>query len=167
MGVVIVEWEGIILGVNVGHPIVNNGILCMRGGDMALSMIGLMSGDIAESFVSQMDKASIALKSLQTKAKVNLLTYVLNYLNKPLSLDSLFNVHGSFLCAVRILTAFSALILLVGQQEEHLAYKNECWGVGVVICLGRDADLHISQLTPMPLTVSCCRKSRLVLVLSF
>ena len=29
------------------------------------------------------------------------------------------------------------------------------WGAGVVICLERDADLHMAQLMPLPLTVSC------------
>jgi len=33
MGVVIVEGEGAVLGVNVGHPILTNGILCVRSGD--------------------------------------------------------------------------------------------------------------------------------------
>jgi len=28
----------------------------------------------------------------------------------------------------------------------------------VVICLGRDADLHTAQLVPLPLTVSCFSK---------
>jgi len=37
----------------------------------------------------------------------------------------------------------------------------------MVICLGRGADLHMSQLMPLPLTISCSRKSRLVLVLPF
>jgi len=32
--------------------------------------------------------------------------------------------------------------------------KNEWWGVGVVICLERGADLHMFQLMPLPLTVS-------------
>jgi len=32
-----------------------------------------------------------------------------------------------------------------------------------VICLGRGADLHMAQLTPLPLTISCSSKSRLVL----
>jgi len=31
------------------------------------------------------------------------------------------------------------------------------------ICLGRDADVHMAQLMPLPLTVSCSSKSRLVL----
>ena len=57
------------------------------------------------------------------------------------------------------LSAFSALTLLVGRQEGHPACK-KTWVVsaGVVICLERDADLHIAQLMPLPLTVSCSSK---------
>jgi len=52
--------------------------------------------------------------------------------------------------------AFSALTLLVGRQEGHLACKNtEWWGAGMVICLERGANLHMAQLMPLPLTVSC------------
>ena len=55
--------------------------------------------------------------------------------------------------------AFSALTLLVGRQEGHPACKKaEWWGVGVVICLERCADLHMAQLMPLPLTVSCSSK---------
>ena len=51
--------------------------------------------------------------------------------------------------------AFSALTLLVGRQEGHPACKKtERWGASMVICLVRDADLHISQMMPLPLTVS-------------
>jgi len=54
---------------------------------------------------------------------------------------------------------FSALTLLVGQQEGHPACKKtQWWGAGVVICLQRDADLHTAQLMPLPLTVSCSSK---------
>jgi len=61
--------------------------------------------------------------------------------------------------------AFSALTLLVGQQERHLACeKAEWWDAGVVICLGQDADLHIAHLMPLPLTISCSPESRLVLL---
>jgi len=56
------------------------------------------------------------------------------------------------------------LTLLVGQQEGHPACKKtEQSGAGVVICLERDADLHMAQLMPLPLTISCSVKSRLVL----
>jgi len=55
--------------------------------------------------------------------------------------------------------AFSALTLLVGLQEGHPAYKKtDRWGAGVVICLERGADLHMAQLMPLPLTVSCFSK---------
>ena len=53
---------------------------------------------------------------------------------------------------------FSALTLLIGQQEGHPACKNEWWGAGVVICLEWGADLHMAQLTPAPLTVFCISK---------
>jgi len=54
--------------------------------------------------------------------------------------------------------AFSFLTLLVGRQEGHPALKTEWWGAGVVICLERDADLHMAQLMPLPLVVSCFSK---------
>jgi len=48
------------------------------------------------------------------------------------------------------------LTLLVGRQEGHQACKKpEWWGAGVVVCLERGADLHMAQLMPLPLTVSC------------
>ena len=55
--------------------------------------------------------------------------------------------------------AFSALTLLVGRQEGHPACKKtEWWGAGMVICLEWGADLHMAQLMPLPLTVSCSSK---------
>jgi len=56
--------------------------------------------------------------------------------------------------------AFSALMLLVGRLEGHPACKKhpEWWGAGVVVCLERGADLHMAQLMPLPLTVSCFSK---------
>ena len=36
--------------------------------------------------------------------------------------------------------------------------KTEWWGAGVVICLERGADLHMAQMMPPPLTVSCFSK---------
>jgi len=57
------------------------------------------------------------------------------------------------------LFAFSALTVLVGRQEGHPACKKlELWGTGMVICLERGADLHMAQLMPLPLTVSCVSK---------
>jgi len=58
--------------------------------------------------------------------------------------------------------AFSALTLLVGQQEGHPACKKtEWWGAGLVIYLERGADLHMVQLMPLPLTVSCFSNVRI------
>ena len=54
---------------------------------------------------------------------------------------------------------FSALTLLVGRQEGHpVCKKTEQWGAGMVICLERDPDLHMAQLMPLLLTVSCFSK---------
>jgi len=36
--------------------------------------------------------------------------------------------------------------------------KTELWGAGMVMCLERGADLHMAQLMPLPLTVSCFSK---------
>jgi len=53
---------------------------------------------------------------------------------------------------------FSALTLLVGRHEGHPCVKTEWWGAGTVICLELGADLHMAQLMPTPLTVSCFSK---------
>jgi len=58
-----------------------------------------------------------------------------------------------------IFCAFSSLMLFVGRHEGHPACKKtERWGAGVVICLELGADLHMSQLMPLSLTVSCFGK---------
>jgi len=50
-------------------------------------------------------------------------------------------------------------MLLVGWQEGHPACKKlERCCAGVVICLERGAELHMAQLMPLPLTVSCFSK---------
>jgi len=65
-------------------------------------------------------------------------------------------------CDIQAVGAFSALTLLVGQQEGHPACKKtEWWGAGVVICLERVADLHMAQLMPLPLSLASVN-SRLV-----
>ena len=54
----------------------------------------------------------------------------------------------------------TALSLLFGWQEGHPACKKlDWWGTGMVICLERDADLLMSQLMPLSLTVSCFSKN--------
>jgi len=60
-------------------------------------------------------------------------------------------------CARQV--AFGALTLLVGRQEGHpRPVKTEWWCAGVVVCLEQGADLHMAQLMPLPLTVSCFSK---------
>jgi len=57
--------------------------------------------------------------------------------------------------------AVSALTLVVGQQEGHPALKKLSGGVLAwlsVWTLERGADLHMAQLMPLPLTVSCFSK---------
>ena len=46
----------------------------------------------------------------------------------------------------------------LGDRKGIRSVKTERWGAGVVICLDRDADLHMAQLMPQPLTVSCVSK---------
>ena len=53
-------------------------------------------------------------------------------------------------------------MLSVGWQEGYSACKKiEWWGAGMVICLQRVADLHMTQLMPLPLTVTCFSKIQL------
>jgi len=59
------------------------------------------------------------------------------------------NSYSGILLTVVMFFAFSALTLLVGRQEGHPACKRtEWWGAGVIICLERGADLHMTQLMP-------------------
>ena len=46
----------------------------------------------------------------------------------------------------------------LGDRNGIQTVKTEWWGAGVVICLERGADLHMAQLMPLPLTVSCFSK---------
>jgi len=77
--------------------------------------------------------------------------YSLRYLYS-FSISILFRIH----CAFSALNTFSASTLLVGRQEGRPACKKtEWWGAG---SLDRGADLHIAQVMPLPLTVSCFSK---------
>jgi len=50
-------------------------------------------------------------------------------------------------------------MLLVWRQEGHPACKKtQWWGAGMGVCLKQGADLHMAQLMPLPLTVSCFSK---------
>jgi len=64
-----------------------------------------------------------------------------------------------FLVSHWLNSAFSALTMLVGQQEGHPACKKLSGGVLEWLSVwGEVADLHMAQLMPLPLTVSCFSK---------
>ena len=79
---------------------------------------------------------------------------------------------GEEICArlrnqsVNCLFGFIVLVILpsvlwhcwLGGRKGIRPVKNERWGAGVVVCLERGADLHMVQLMPLPLTVSCFSK---------
>jgi len=46
----------------------------------------------------------------------------------------------------------------LGSRKGIRPVKKQWWGAGVVISLERGADLHMAQLMPQPLTVSCFSK---------
>jgi len=46
----------------------------------------------------------------------------------------------------------------LGGRKSIWPLKTQWWGAGAVICLERDADLHMAQLMPLPLTISCFSK---------
>ena len=46
----------------------------------------------------------------------------------------------------------------LGGRKGIRPVKTEWWHAGVVVCLERGADLHVAQLMPLPLTVSCFSK---------
>ena len=58
---------------------------------------------------------------------------------------------------VHYLCAFSALTLLVGRQEEHPARKKLSDGEPACLKCGAN-DLHMVQLMPLPLIISCFGK---------
>ena len=58
---------------------------------------------------------------------------------------------------------FDAVGWVAGRASAIRPVKTEWWGAGMVICLGRCADLHMAELMPLKLTVSCSSKFRLVL----
>jgi len=55
-----------------------------------------------------------------------------------------------------LIVAFSALALLVGRQEGHPACKK--LNGGVLAWLSVWSKVHMAQLMPLPLTVSCFSK---------
>ena len=80
------------------------------------------------------------------------------------NMDETFYVEGSFgwiyIFSI-LLTAQVPSVLWccwLGGRKGIRPVKKQWWGAGMVICLERGADLHIAQLMPLPLTVSCFNK---------
>ena len=46
----------------------------------------------------------------------------------------------------------------LGGRKGIWPVKTKWWGAGVVVCLEQGADMHMTQLMPLPLTVSCFSK---------
>jgi len=59
------------------------------------------------------------------------------------------------------------MLLVGGRKGIRPVKKLHWWDAGMVICLGRDADLHMAHLMPLPLTISCSSRFRLVLLPGF
>ena len=45
------------------------------------------------------------------------------------------------------------IVVLVRGDYSPLSLMTEWWGAGMVICLEPDADLHMAQLMPLPITL--------------
>jgi len=70
-----------------------------------------------------------------------------------------YTILPCYLCPTVILSLSLPSVLwhcwLGGRKGIQPVKKTERWGAGVFICLERGADLHMAQLIPLPLTVSC------------
>jgi len=73
------------------------------------------------------------------------------------------SVYSSTNCSFYIQSPSVLWHWWLGCRKDIRPVKTKWWDAGVVICLGRGADLHMAQLMPLPLIVSCTSKSRLVL----
>jgi len=62
-------------------------------------------------------------------------------------------LYFNYIFSVVCIFAFSALMLLVGQQEGHPACEKLGGGMLAWLCLGQSAGLHMAQLLPLPLTL--------------
>jgi len=66
------------------------------------------------------------------------------------------------MCVFDLLQCFDAVVWAA--EEGHPACKKLSGGMLTWLSVwGRDADLHMARLMPLPLTISCSSKCRLVL----
>jgi len=73
-----------------------------------------------------------------------------------LLLETTYEICHVPLTVLLCLQCFDAVGWVAGKAPS--LKKTEWWGAGMVICLERGADLHMAQLMPLPLTVSCFSK---------
>ena len=70
--------------------------------------------------------------------------------------------NGAGFCELCIFVCIQCFDTVGWVAGRHPACKKtEWWGAGMVICLERGADLHMPQLMPLPLTVSCFSKIKI------
>ena len=84
----------------------------------------------------------------------------LDYLTLPFSPPVMFLAIVS-VCRCSIVPSVLWRCWLGGRKGIRPVKKLEWWGAGVVIWLERGADLHMAQLMPLPLIVSCFSKSQI------
>jgi len=93
-------------------------------------------------------------RTVKAFAQGTFISFVANALNRTAVANAFFIQWG---CSHRCLPSVLRRCWLGGRKGIR-PVKTEWWGAGVVICLERGADLHIAQLMPLPLTVSCFSK---------
>ena len=93
-------------------------------------------------------------RTVKAFAQGTFISFVANELNRTAVANAFFIQWG---CSHRCLPSVLRRCWLGGRKGIR-PVKTEWWGAGVVICLERGADLHIAQLMPLPLTVSCFSK---------
>jgi len=66
--------------------------------------------------------------------------------------------HSGFYIYILVGTSVLWCCWLGGRKGTRTVKKRAWWGAGMVICLEQGAYLHMVQLIPLPLTVSCFSK---------
>ena len=69
-------------------------------------------------------------------------------------------ISTKFLCMLSMSVSVPLVLWRwwLGGRKGIRPVKTKWWGAGVVVCLEQGADLHMAQLMPLPLSVSCFSK---------
>ena len=99
---------------------------------------------------------------IRYRAQTQLLLFCCRLVHNLLSIRDKERNSVVSVCLSVCLFSFELLSVLwhcwLGGRKGIRPVKKEWFGAGVVICLERGADLHMAQLMPLPLTVSCFSK---------